>query len=367
MEYTFQLEQLPSIPPSHSKSVQAGLAGAISGIISETLVVAGGSNFPDSVPWMGGTKTYYNDVYLLHTNQPNSGWQISDYKLNEPLAYSSCISLNNSIFCVGGENNEGLTDSVFQIKIENGRPEITTCTNYPVQIANGGISSIGSEIFVVGGTGKFNSLSDFYSANTAKDSLVWEKLPNLPVALSHAVVLSQSDGNEQCIYVLGGRNKLNTLTDFYSAVWKYSPSKVLWEKCGDISMDKSQPFALAAGTGIPFGENFIVLFGGDHGILFNKTEDFNHQISQEKDQKKLEKLMHDKKAHLESHPGFNRHIFVYNTLDNTCLSTNQLPFAAQVTTTAVKSNDKVYIPNGEIKPGVRTPEVNCLKISLKNQ
>jgi len=42
--------------PSLNQTKSLGVAGPVVGIINDQLVVAGGSNFPDSLPWMGGKK-----------------------------------------------------------------------------------------------------------------------------------------------------------------------------------------------------------------------------------------------------------------------------------------------------------------------
>ena len=49
-------ESLPDIPSANKETVQKGLAGPLAGISSNVLVVAGGANFPDLLPWEGGRK-----------------------------------------------------------------------------------------------------------------------------------------------------------------------------------------------------------------------------------------------------------------------------------------------------------------------
>ena len=50
--------------------------------------------------------------------------------------------------------------------------------------------------------------------------------------------------------------------------------------------------------------------------------------------------------------------FYYTILVTNSWSTiGELPFLAHVTTTATLWNDKIVLSNGEIKPGIRTPDV----------
>ncbi len=360
--FEFNWKKLPLLIPSLEEKIQPGLAGAISGTIFDELIIAGGSNFPDTLPWLGGTKKYYDELFFIKPGEAESRWQISSVKLPKPMAYTACLSKNNSIYCVGGENINGPVAQVLKISKKNNAFVFEKLPDFPVAVSNAGISTIDNKIFVVGGLESSQAVSSFYCANIAEEIFSWKKLPDLPVPLSHAVVVGQWDGTEKCIYVLGGRNKTGNLTKFFSAIWKYSPSKKNWQKTGEIACDKKNPLPLAAGTGIAFGENFILLFGGDNGKLFNKTEEFNIQISEEKEGKKKQNLVEQKINHLTSHPGFCRDIFIFNTLTNKCISTDKIPFPAQVTTSLVKIGDTFYIPNGEIKPGVRTAEINCTQV-----
>ncbi len=363
MDLNMEFNNFPELIAGNGQLYQPGLAGPITGVISDYLIIAGGSNFPDSLPWLEGTKKYYDQVYFINTNNVDTGWKISNNKLSEPLAYSACITVNNEIFCVGGENQDGYTSRVITISRNAEGIVFQEQTKLPYALSNAGIANIDSKIYIVGGTGVNGALSSFYCSDTTSDSLYWTRLPELPVPLSHAVVVNQWDGNEYCIYVLGGRNKTGELTEFFSAVWKYSPAKNKWTKCGEITRRKNEPFSLAAGTGVAAGKNSILLFGGDHGKLFNKTENFINRISKENNAERKSELVKQKNLHLESHPGFDGVILHYNTLTNVCKPIGTLPHEAQVTTTAVKNNTMIFIPNGEVKPGTRTPKITCLTFS----
>ncbi|HRF24216.1 MAG TPA: hypothetical protein PLR98_08635, partial [Chitinophagaceae bacterium] len=42
-----------------------GYAGPVTGIINNHLIIGGGANFPDSMPWLGGKKKYYDDAFIF--------------------------------------------------------------------------------------------------------------------------------------------------------------------------------------------------------------------------------------------------------------------------------------------------------------
>ncbi|MCE4563082.1 hypothetical protein INQ51_02045 [Maribellus sp. CM-23] len=357
---------LPDIPPASGQTEQKGLAGALAGVSSEMLIVAGGSNFPDSLPWQGGTKTYYNDIFFFNLNGKETTWHVASEKLPVPLAYSACVSVNDELICIGGENLNGTIPGVLKLKFDKGEMQISTLTDFPVAVSNCGAAAIGPVVYVAGGLGAEGYLSSFYSADVSKDMPEWAKLPDLPQPVSNAVVVSQWDGNEECIYVLGGRNRNGELSTFFSSVLKYSPSKKSWELAGEISNAQKELVTLAAGTGVAVGKNLILLFGGDNGQLYNKTEEYINAATAAETPEEKETINKQKIKHLKGHPGFSRQVFWYNTLTGECKEEGELSFPAQVTTLAVKFNNRIYIPNGEIRPGVRTPKVNVADLSGDN-
>ena len=49
------------LPAAAGQSKALGFAGMISGVHHDKLLVAGGANFPDGLPWEGGQKKYVHD------------------------------------------------------------------------------------------------------------------------------------------------------------------------------------------------------------------------------------------------------------------------------------------------------------------
>ncbi|MGH2643397.1 MAG: hypothetical protein ACRDE2_05580, partial [Chitinophagaceae bacterium] len=61
--------------------------------------------------------------------------------------------------------------------------------------------------------------------------------------------------------------------------------------------------------------------------------------------------------------GYSGTVLAYNTHNNTWMAIDSIPFPGQVTTTAVKWDNEIFIPCGEIKAGVRTPHIIVGKVS----
>ena len=122
--------------------------------------------------------------------------------------------------------------------------------------------------------------------------------------------------------------------------------------------------ALSAGTGIAVGSNHIILFGGDPGIFFNRTERLNAALEKVSGEEK-QKLWNEKDSMLTNHPGFSKDLLAFNTLSKTWEKIGQVTGESPVTTTSFLWNGTIVIPSGEIRPGVRTPKVIGVDIQFE--
>lgn len=352
----------PPIPPRAGMNQQYGLAGPLSGADGNLILVAGGANFEKGMPWRGGSKTYHDGIFLMEELPGGTlSWKESDQKLPYPIAYASCVSLKDGFVSIGGENDDGPLGSVFHLTFAKGEVRIVTLPELHEKLSSSGATIAGERIFVAGGLTKSGASSYFYSMSAVNPQNGWSRLPDLPVPLSHSVVVAQSDGHEKAVYVIGGRNKTREVSDFSSSVWKYSPSKNEWSSEPGILLN-GKPVALAAGTGIPWGKNKILLLGGDRGIFFNQTERMNLEIENQKDSLLKVGLLKEKDLFLSNHPGFSRQIISYDTLSGTCELVGEIPGESPVTTVAYPWKQNIAIPSGEIRPGVRTDKVILLEM-----
>lgn len=356
--------KFPEIPPTSGESDQPGLAGPIAGAHGNFVLVAGGANFEDGLPWRGGKKKYHDEIFLLEkTASGNYSWKQSPEKLPYPMAYPACVSTPEGVVSIGGEDFDSPVKDVFLFSFQDGKVSRTSLPELPEAISSAGAAAIGNELFVAGGLVASGASSAFYSLDMKNTANGWRVLPEIPVAFSHAMVVSQADENEMCIYVIGGRNKTSEVSTFLSSVWKYTPSILKWSLEGDIISDK-KILALSAGTGIAVGSNHIILFGGDPGIFFNRTERLNAALEKVSGEEK-QKLWNEKDSMLTNHPGFSKDLLAFNTLSKTWEKIGQVTGESPVTTTSFLWNGTIVIPSGEIRPGVRTPKVIGVDIQFE--
>jgi cyclically-permuted mutarotase family protein len=358
---TMQWKIVAELPAKNEQDKALGLAGPVTGVNHNVLIVAGGANFPDSMPWLGGKKKYYDEVYILQKDAVNKfSWLTTkSLHLKQKLAYSGNISTSNGIVCVGGETDTGHTREVFLLQWDAVKKGIILkeLPSLPVELANAAVANIGKTIYVAGGEDGHKVSNTFFQLDMSVSLPEWKRLPDLPIAMSHSVAVAQSNGKNQCVYVIGGRAKASYgLSDLYNTVFCFDPAKNSWKQLSDIS-DGKKTTNISAATAVAFGETCILLIGGDKGNIFHQIETYNMNITDAKTAEEKERLQTEKIQLLNNHPGFSKDVLAYNTIDDCWTKIGELPGLGPVTTTAVKWNGDIFIPSGEIKPGRRTDEI----------
>jgi len=352
------------LPPEKGKDVSIGVAGPLTGVHNDVLIVAGGANFPDGLPWNGGKKKYQDEIFVLQQKRKGNFQWLDTKAFNLPVAtaYGANVNTEQGIAYLGGENESGISKAAFllQWNKQSEKVEIRNLPDLPIPLTNASAAVNKNIIYVAGGE-TLNAVSaNFYSLDLNNTAGGWKQLPDLPYAVSNAVMVVQSNSEQQKIYLLGGRKKnTNAVSSFYNSVFAFDVNTKTWEE------KKSIPSPKAAGTGVAVGKNYILLFGGDDGTTFNKTESLIMAISNEKDEIKKQELVEQKNKLQIAHPGFKPDVLLYNTVTDEWQKLADIPFAVPATTTAVFWDNCVFIPSGEIKAGVRTAQILVGKFNKK--
>lgn len=347
------------LPATNKVENQLGVAGPVVGLINDKLLIAGGANFPDKMPWYGGTKKLYNEIYLFEKDE-NGGIVnvVSKQKLPYKLAYTASVSTSKGIVFIGGETEDGLTNKVTQIQATNKTAvlEFKSLPQLPFAVANAAAIALNDKVYLAGG--------EITNHGVSKELLMldmnaldkgWQFKTKLPKKLSHLMFV----GNERELYVVGGRKRnVGNLTDFSSNVYSYDLHKNEWKGRSNL------PYALSAGTSLMLG-NEIVVFGGDKGQTFHKAEMVILNMDNEADTLKKQILNQIKIDIQTNHQGFSGEVLCYNTQTNQWNTINPIKFKVPVTTLAVNWNGIIFIPSGEIKAGVRTAQILRGKVNYK--
>lgn len=345
------------LPSTNQKPV--GFAGPVVGVSNDVLIFGGGSNFPDSMPWLGGKKKYYDDLYVFKKAKNDSLILFKSFRLPFALAYSANVSTDKGVVVAGGENENGISNKVLLIQWNEASQNISikNLSDLPFALTNASAVVHDNKIYLAGGEMTNEASNHFLSLDLNDTNARWKSLPSLSKPVSHSVMVVQSNGKDDCIYMLGGRRKNpDSPSNLYASNFQFDLTTNQWTE------KKSLPYTLSAGTGVAIGRNSILLFGGDNGATFHKTEEIIFAIDNEKDEAKKKQLIAEKIKIQSMHPGFCKEMLLYDAKKDQWKAVSCIPYDSPVTTTAIKWNNEIYIPGGEIRAGVRTTQILSAKI-----
>ncbi|WP_162304919.1 Kelch repeat-containing protein [Sphingobacterium olei] len=338
-----------SLPGDNTGHSHKGLAGPIVGVSNGILIVAGGANFPDKMPWEGGVKWYHDRVYAYKINDGN----IKLFKVSllpATVAYTANYSANNTVYAVGGEDIKGATSTAMTYKWNTDRNELESSflPNLPLPLTNGSLVVYDDKLYFIGGENANLVSNKIYVLDLQALANGWIEFLDLPLPLTHTVALINNDK----LYLFGGRKRNEGAV---STLYNQSYRIDLVEK--NVVGIAALPHGIAAGTGFVDYKGRMILIGGDKGETFHRVEKLILAIHKEPDPLKKDSLNNEKADVQSAHPGFTKDVWQYGEEDNKWYSLSPLPEGSPVTTTAVMFQDRVFIPSGEIKAGVRTSNI----------
>ncbi len=358
----FDWRELPAMPPPPGADRQPGVAGAFIGVHNDALIIAGGANFPDGPAWEGGTKVFHADIYILmKTGKDRYEWSTAGpYALGRKIGYGLSVPTEDGLVCIGGEDGTGTYAEVFRLSWDRQRQVLRTDTlpSIPVPLANLAGARLGRHIYVAGSTendhGKY-----FWRLDPSGPSATWEALPPWPgPARTHAFGGVQHNGSGERFYLLKGRyREKNGISTLHADGYAYDPETQGWTPVDEGPDTGEGPFRRAAGTMLPAGSNHLLLLGGAAGPLHNRLEQLAVSIDTTRSEPLRGSLVRHRDSLMRNHPGFSRDIWAYHAITDTWTLAGQLPPNSPVTTTAVRWDDQLVIPTGEVSPCIRTPTI----------
>jgi SSS family solute:Na+ symporter len=374
----FSFSLLPDLPPNSGYSTQPGLAGPYAGMDDGVLIVAGGANFTDKLPWEGGTKVFYDEIFILKKIADEKyTWEKAIEKIPYASAYGGAVETSNGLLCFGGNTTDKcISDSWFiEYSPVTGNININPGPALPVPLTNFAFAKVDGNLYVAGGLTELTGSSGNHffrlqmSGNNPLD-WTWKALPPLQgKPRAFAVGVGQSNGEINCFYLFSGRNiQPGQDPEILYDAHIYNPYLEQWSVISDGGQIK---FPFMAGTAFPVGAATIVFPSGANGEMMKKQLETENQIAAlaktEANKAELDSLQNALLNHLNNHPGFGNQLMAFNTITKEIYNAGQLPETGQVTTTAVKWRNQVFIPSGEIRPGVRTPGTLIITINQQSR
>jgi N-acetylneuraminate epimerase len=313
-------QRLPSLPDDE------GFAGAFAGMSGGALIVAGGANFPDKKPWEGGTKVWYDAVYVLEGHRAE--WRLAG-KLPRPLGYGVSVTHDGGVVCVGGSDAERHYAQAFRLDWRDGKLITTDFPPLPMPLANACGALVGDTLYVAGGQERPDSrvaLKTVLSIDLASESPAWKRLDDLPGEGRILAVAASAGG---AFWIAGGAALVegkdgSVARRYLTDAYRYEPGAG-WTKIADLP----GPSVAAPSPAPSDTEGFYVL-GGDDGSQVDVTP--------------------------EAHRGFSTTILRYDLASGRWTAAGEIP-EPRVTVPCVFGFGGWIVPSGEMRPGVRSPEV----------
>lgn len=384
---SYSWDTLPHLPPSAGQRSQPGVAGPFAGAHAGVLIVAGGANFPDKMPWDGGTKTWWDDIWIFDPASGSTGAWIGGVtqRLPRPLGYGVSVSTPEGVVCAGGNDATRCYAEVFMLSWDRAAREIrrTELPSMPKPLAMMAGAIVGSTLYIAGGqhstTSSTASLA-FWALDLSKrgdpSAFRWKTLapwPGPERVLPVAAAAPTRTG--EAFLLFSGRTPMpgkatRLLTDAYA----YDPATGRWSTLAPVGGGGGHCAMAGAAWTAPDGE--VLIIGGDRGERFAELEGHDLEIARLRGvlagatdsvrgeiQKRIDEHLAAKRGIYDIHPGFGRDVFGYDARTDTWRIAERSPGMPQVTTLAVSFGNAAVIPSGEIRPGVRTPAI--VRIGLK--
>ncbi len=334
------------LPASAKGKSNFGLSGVVAGEINQQIIIAGGNNFPEGLPWEGGVKKYYDQMFVYDVKGDTVFMADSSVRLPSKVAYAAVAQLNDGIFYAGGKNEKGPLTNVYLIqKNSKNGVVIISWPDLPEALTNAVAVVTSNAVYVLGGATK-NGVSDKVWAIYLNDITAgWKYVSTMPQPTAFAAaVFAQGQ-----VYIMGGRKKgTDGISEIYNQVFAWNIANNSWSKKAPL------PYVVSAATAVTLPDQ-ILFIGGDKGVVFHEVEMLASKIATTNDLVVKNNLTEIKNNLQQTHPGFSKDILAYNLTTNTWRLFAQLTVAAPVTTYAFIFNHKIILPAGEVKPGVRTP------------
>jgi SSS family solute:Na+ symporter len=326
--------ELPPLPDT------SGFGGSFVGAHGGLLVVAGGANFPDAVPWEGGKKAWYSDIHVLGPGEDN--WRDGG-ELDGPLAYGAAVSLPEGIAILGGSDSERHHADCWLLSWDAGSRSVrrTALPSLPVPTAFPAAAALGDVIYLAAGSAGPDPASLTHAfwvldLSRPEGERRWEERPPWPGPARHKAVaaVQSGGGTTRYFHLFSGeiptRNAAGGFDyDYRTDAYRFDPRTATWERLGDL------PNPIAAASAVPIGQSQVLVFSGSTG------------------------------AHVKDpdpRPEFPRVVLSYHTITDTWTAAGAMPQAA-VTAGVAEWQDRIVIASGEVRPGVRTPAVRAVELA----
>lgn len=316
--------RLPDLPDP------LGVAGPFVGLFGDQLLVGGGANFPDGMPWEGGKKFWTDRLWCLDLK--SGQWQ-SPRTLDQPLAYGVSIPWRGDWLWLGGCDADGHRSTAWRLDGRRLRGDWTWSSvarrvvNLPRPLAYAAACAVGDAIYLVGGTEDpmaTKASGELWRWRPEKPESGWERLEDIP---GPGVILPVIASDASGFFLFSGASlepdgQGKPFRTYRVEAYRYDIESG-WRSLSPLP----RPVVAAPSPALAIGDGVFGVLGGDDGSHVGQSP--------------------------SQHPGFRNDMLVYHSREDRWEKSEQLPFA-HVTTTLIQDGVRAILASGEIAPGRRT-------------
>lgn len=322
------------LPPLPDKN---GFAGMYAGVSSGKLIVMGGANFPDKMPWESGKKKWYDSAFIL---SEDGTWRRAAQVLPEPSGYGVTVSYNNRMVLVGGSNLDGHLSRVISCELKgDDQLAFSVLPSLPSPLANMAGTLLGSVVVIFGGmeTPTGNGVAKTYLLDLEDTAKGWQDLSMGDIA---GRIFPVCGVFKNTIYMMGGETRgINSLGKPYRRILLDAYALTL-EKVRGYWKPLWKPL-VSMPRGVSAGGGNLPLLNNDRFLIWGGVDAVTAEYRDAK-----------------SHPGITKSLLYYFPETDSWESLGDYQGAVpRVTLPVVHWKNRWIYVSGEVKPGIRTPSL----------
>ncbi len=328
--------------PTEEQGFDKGVSACYCGVINGYLYIAGGCNFPDKPVAEGGKKRFYKAIYAAKLNAEGNRleWKTVG-QMPQPAAYGVSVTYENSLILVGGNNETGGLTTAIRLRPTATGMQQEALPSLPHALDNMAGAVVGHTLYVVGGNCEGVATQKVWSLdlkNTAKEG--WKEEPSIPgIARVQPIAAALAGG------LLGVWGGFAPKTDSKAAQLamngtSYNAGCGTWTALPVPTDALGEEVFTGGATAIATPQKGVVVVGGVNKDVFLAA---------------INKLPEGYLLHEPEWYRFNNRVLCYR--DGAWTQLLQHPSVARAGCALAYWDGWVYVVGGELKPGIRTPEI----------
>ena len=328
--------------PTEEQGFDKGVSACYCGVINGYLYIAGGCNFPDKPVAEGGKKRFYKAIYAAKLNAEGNRleWKTVG-QMPQPAAYGVSVTYENSLILVGGNNETGGLTTAIRLRPTATGMQQEALPSLPHALDNMAGAVVGHILYVVGGNCEGVATQKVWSLdlkNTAKEG--WKEEPSIPgIARVQPIAAALAGG------LLGVWGGFAPKTDSKVAQLamngaSYNAGCGTWTALPVPTDALGEEVFTGGATAIATPQKGVVVVGGVNKDVFLAA---------------INKLPEGYLLHEPEWYRFNSRVLCYR--DGAWTQLLQHPSVARAGCALAYWDGWVYVVGGELKPGIRTPEI----------